>query len=51
MPINFQFYLNCINNSNRINLELAIKEIKIPILIVHGDNDPTVLVNQAYDLN
>tara|TARA_A100001035_G_scaffold150335_1_gene118351 strand:+ start:728 stop:1573 length:846 start_codon:yes stop_codon:yes gene_type:complete len=49
MPINFQFYLNCINNSNRINLELAIKEIKIPILIVHGDNDPTVLVDQAYD--
>ena len=50
MPIFIQFYQDCIENKSRINIQEAITNIKIPHLIIHGDKDPTVDIDQALDL-
>ena len=47
MPIYFQFYEDCMKNTSRLNIEEAIKERSIPHLVVHGSDDPTVLINDA----
>ncbi len=50
MPIFIQFYQDCIENSSRINIQKAVSNIRIPQLIIHGDKDPTVSLDQALDL-
>ena len=50
MPLFYQFYENCINNKDRLNIMSAVKKIKIPHLHVHGDADPTVLIDDAHNL-
>ena len=50
MPIYYQFYLNSIQNHNKLNIKDRIKDIKCPILIIHGSIDPTVSVSDAYNL-
>jgi len=47
MPMYFQFYKNCQENKNRLNIENAVRKINIPHLVVHGSDDPTVLMNEA----
>lgn len=42
MPHNFQFYKNFKENEERLNIERAAKALKIPYLIVHGEEDPAV---------
>ena len=47
MPMYFQFYENCIANADRLNIQNAVVKMNIPHLIVHGSEDPTVLLNEA----
>lgn len=49
MPLYYQFYLDCINNSERIDIKRAASKLNKPLLIVHGTDDPTVLITDAYD--
>ena len=50
MPMYYQFYENCLNNSERLNIEKAVRKMKIPHLHIHGDADPTVLIDEAYNI-
>ena len=51
MPLYYQFYQDCRKNKVRFDIENAVRNINIPQLIVHGDNDPTVDVSDANDLH
>ena len=50
MPHFFQFYLDFKKNENKYNIESAVSKLNIPYLVIHGDNDKAVDVNEAYDL-
>ncbi|RKE98733.1 alpha/beta hydrolase family protein [Ichthyenterobacterium magnum] len=51
MPHNYQFYEDFLANKDRLNIEASTKSIKIPHLIIHGKDDPSVLFNEAENLN
>ncbi len=50
MPMYYQFYENCIENKQRIDIKSAIEQLTIPQLIVHGSDDPTVKLAEAKNL-
>jgi pimeloyl-ACP methyl ester carboxylesterase len=50
MPHFYQFYENFINNKERLDIKKATQNLKIPHLIIHGDNDTSVLINEAENL-
>jgi pimeloyl-ACP methyl ester carboxylesterase len=50
MPIYFQFYENCIKFAKRLNIQNAVSKMSIPHLLVHGNDDPTVLLNEAVNI-
>jgi pimeloyl-ACP methyl ester carboxylesterase len=47
MPHYHQFYQDFQENSERLNIQRAVKSIQIPHLIIHGDTDETVSVDEA----
>jgi len=47
MPMFFQFYENCKANTKRLNIQDAVSKMSIPHLVVHGSDDPTVLITEA----
>lgn len=47
LPHNFQFYEDFKANENLFNIERAVKNLKIPFLIIHGDDDTTVSIKEA----
>jgi pimeloyl-ACP methyl ester carboxylesterase len=47
MPHNYQFYLNYMANKERLDIEKAEKELKIPHLIIHAKDDPSVKYLEA----
>lgn len=51
MPHNFQFYLDFKANEQRLNIENAEKNITVPHLIIHAKDDPSVLYQEAINLN
>ena len=51
MPHNFQFYLDFKANEQRLNIEKAVKNINVPHLIIHAKDDPSVLYQEALNLN
>lgn len=51
MPHNFQFYEDFKANESRLSIELATKKIDVPFLIIHAENDPTVLYLEAENLH
>lgn len=51
MPHNFQFYLDFKTNEQRLNIEKAVKNINVPHLIIHAKDDPSVLYQEAINLN
>lgn len=51
MPHNFQFYLDFKANEQRLNIENAVKKINVPHLIIHAKDDPSVLYQEALNLN
>lgn len=50
MPHLFSFYEDFEKNEERLTISRAAKSLKIPFLIIHGTDDPTVKVDNAYDL-
>lgn len=51
MPHYFQFFEDFIANENRLNIERAVSNLKIPHLIIHGSNDISVSVEEAKTLH
>lgn len=51
MPHYFQFYEDFIKNEERLTIERATKHLKIPHLIIHGNNDTSVSVEEAMALH
>ncbi len=50
MPLYYQLNEDYMQNEQRLNIENAIKEIDIPILICHGTLDNAVPVEKAFEL-
>jgi len=50
MPHYFQFYTSFKENEEKLNIRTAVQKLNIPYLIVHGNNDETVLIKEAKDL-
>ena len=51
MPHLFQFYEDFEAHSDRLNIEKALRSLKIPHLIIHGDADTSVSVEEAYNMH
>ena len=47
MPHDWQFYTNFIAHQERLCIKRAVQDIKKPMLIVHGENDCAVLLEEA----
>lgn len=47
MPHYYQFYENYIQNKERLDIEKAVKNLEIPHLIIHGNNDTSILIDEA----
>jgi pimeloyl-ACP methyl ester carboxylesterase len=50
MPHYYQFYTNFKKNEERLNIKRAVSSIAKPHLIVHGDQDTSVLLDEAKNL-
>jgi uncharacterized protein len=51
MPHFYQFYEDFIANKERLHIESAEKRLQIPHLIIHGDTDTSVTIEEALELN
>ncbi|MEJ2112852.1 MAG: alpha/beta fold hydrolase [Flavobacteriaceae bacterium] len=51
MPHFYQFYKDYEKNEKRLTIERAAKNLKIPHLIIHGDSDTSISVNEAFNLH
>ena len=51
MPHYFQFYEDFAANEARLTIQRAVKNLKIPHLIIHGSGDTSVSVEEAYTLH
>ncbi len=51
MPHYYQFYEDFKANEDRLHIESAEKRLTIPHLIIHGDNDTSVKINEAHALH
>ncbi len=51
MPHFFEFYTSFIENEERLTISRAVKQIKIPHLIIHGKQDPTVNVKEGENIH
>ena len=43
----YQFYENYMAKKERLNIKSAVSNLNIPHLIIHGDKDNTILINEA----
>ena len=50
MPMYYQFYENCQENKDRIDIKSAVERLEIPQLIIHGGDDLTVKLSEAENL-
>ncbi|WP_299365872.1 alpha/beta fold hydrolase [Winogradskyella sp.] len=51
MPHYYQFYEDFKANEERLHIASAEKRLKIPHLIIHGDHDTSVKIDEAYALH
>ena len=51
MPHYYQFYENFIAHKDTLNIKKATKILNIPVLIIHGDNDTSVNMQEAKKLH
>ena len=51
MPHYYQFYEDYKANEDRLHIASATKQLKIPHLIIHGDKDTSVSINEAEALH
>ncbi|MDN3618163.1 alpha/beta fold hydrolase [Polaribacter undariae] len=47
MPHFYQFYLDFKENEERLNIQKAVENIKIPQLVIHGDKDISVPIDEG----
>ena len=47
MPHYFQFFTDFEVNEERLTIKRAVENLKIPHLIIHGDKDTSVLINES----
>lgn len=50
MPHHIQFYEDFLANEERFTIERAVKNLKKPYLIIHAEDDPTVNITEAKQL-
>ena len=50
MPHFYQFYENFIQNKERLDIKKATENLEIPYLIIHGNKDTSVLIEEAKNL-
>jgi dienelactone hydrolase len=50
LPLYFQLYEDYQHNKKRLDIQSAIKSLKIPVLLCHGANDEAVPLEKARDL-
>jgi pimeloyl-ACP methyl ester carboxylesterase len=51
LPHYFQFYKDFELNEDRFNLKKTVQNIRVPQLIIHGDQDQTVMITEPKNLN
>jgi pimeloyl-ACP methyl ester carboxylesterase len=51
MPHYYQFFEDFDTNEIRLTIKRAVENLTIPMLIIHGDNDTSVFVNEAETLH
>ena len=51
MPHYYQFYTDFKANEERLNIKSAEENLKISHLIIHGDNDTSISINEAKELH
>ena len=51
MPHFYQFYEDFQKNEPRLNIQKATKNLKIPFLVLHGNKDTSVLIEEAESLH
>ena len=51
MPHFYQFYEDFQKNEQRLNIQKATKNLKIPFLVLHGNKDTSVLIEEAESLH
>lgn len=51
MPHYFQFYDDFIKNEARLNIQSAATNLNLPFLIIHGDADTSVSIDEAKNLH
>ncbi|WP_198943158.1 alpha/beta hydrolase family protein [Polaribacter tangerinus] len=51
MPHYYQFYEDFIANKNRLDIKKATQKISVPHLIIHGNKDTAVLIDEAKKLH
>ena len=51
MPHFYQFFEDFEQNKERLDIKRAVSNLKIPHLIIHGDNDTSVSIDEAKNLH
>ncbi|MBU2950427.1 alpha/beta hydrolase [Tamlana agarivorans] len=51
MPHFYQFYEDFITNAERLDIKRAVSNLNKPFLIIHGDEDTTVRIEEAHNLH
>jgi len=51
MPHFYQFYKNFKANESRLNIQNAVKNLQIPLLIIHGDHDTSIDIKEAHQIH
>lgn len=51
MPHFYQFFRDFEKNEKRLNIKKATQNLEIPLLIIHGNNDTSVSINEAKNLH
>lgn len=51
MPHYYQFYKDFITNEGKLTIQTAVKQLKLPFLIIHGNADTSVSINEALALH
>ncbi|WP_242203140.1 alpha/beta hydrolase family protein [Aestuariivivens insulae] len=51
MPHYYQFYEDFIANEERLTIKRAVSQLNIPYLIIHGNADTSVSIDEAYQLH
>ncbi len=51
MPHYIQFYENFKANEERLNIQKAVEQINIPQLVIHGDKDSSIPIDEAHKIH